>query len=77
VLSLIVPLPGVGVVPLIAMILEIQPQPGIRPSEHLLLFLGALFAGVAILIPLFDGRSGAPATRTPRPRSIRTILREA
>ncbi|GAB0103960.1 hypothetical protein JMUB6875_29340 [Nocardia sp. JMUB6875] len=55
-LSLIVPLPGVAVTPLIAMILGTAPQPGIAAVQHLSRFLGgALLASAVLLIPFFGG----------------------
>ncbi|MFE5827742.1 FUSC family protein [Streptomyces erythrochromogenes] len=84
VLALIVPLPGVAVTPLIAMIMGIAPQPGIGPAEHVGLFLaGSLWTTAILLIPYFGGPYTAHPPGRPRgplPERIRqawTGLRSA
>lgn len=84
VLSLAVPLPGIGILPLIMMTAATHPQPGIGTAEHLLLFLvGCLWAAGLLMTPFIGGPYGAAGPRTPRPplperaRRSWTVLRRA
>ncbi|WP_405834454.1 FUSC family protein [Streptomyces sp. NBC_00105] len=71
-LSLLAPLPGVAVTPVIVMVLGTAPQPGLGSAEQLLLFAaGSLWAGLILLVPFVGGRYGPAPVRAPGPGTWR------
>lgn len=86
-LSLLAPLPGVAVTPLILMIVSTSMQPTVAPGPHLALCAaGCLWAAALLMIPFFGGPFApeppssprvAPRSRLPRHyRSLRRAVSE-
>ncbi|MER5871757.1 FUSC family protein [Streptomyces sp. NPDC002044] len=66
--ALLVPLPGVGITPMIVLVTGATPQPGLSPGAHLLVFAaGGLWAALILLTPFVGGRYGPAPAPPPAP----------
>ncbi|MDQ1246922.1 MAG: hypothetical protein QG597_1291 [Actinomycetota bacterium] len=66
-MSLLAPLPGVAVTPLILMMVSTSPQPTVAPGLHLALCaVGCLWAATLLMIPFFGGPFAPEPPAPPR-----------